>query len=255
MFFSIILKRGAVLKYSVAILVVLLLTAACGRETGSESGPVQVVFWHAMGGPLGDVLEDSLIAEFNLLHDDIEIVPVCMGNYSALSQKIMAGVMADSPPAMAQAYETWTAQLIRGGALVPLDSLIDADSTFTDEMWDDFFPVFKANNTFLMTLAKLSSIEVIDSEFTEPASTALIGEMELLIPLKGLVDVAQESARLSKEIEKLSKDAKRYQAKLGNAKFVDNAPAEVVVEEKRRLNEVETAMKNLQAKLVQIQNL
>ncbi|MCD4708124.1 MAG: ABC transporter substrate-binding protein [Candidatus Sabulitectum sp.] len=126
----------------------ILLAAACGRETDSESGPVQVVFWHAMGGPLGDVLEDTLIAEFNSLHEDIEIVPVCMGNYSALSQKIMAGVMADSPPGMAQAYETWTAQLIRGGALVPLDSLMDADPSYTDEMWNDFFPVFQENNTF-----------------------------------------------------------------------------------------------------------
>lgn len=101
-----------------------------------------------MGGPLGDMLEDSLIAEFNSLHPDIEIVPVCMGNYRALSQKIMAGVMAGSPPVLAQAYETWTAQLIRGGALVPLDSLMDSDSEFTEEMWSDFFPVFQANNTF-----------------------------------------------------------------------------------------------------------
>lgn len=114
---------------------------------------------------------------------------------------------------------------------------------------------FAANKTFLMTLAKLSSIENLEAELTEPSSTALIGEMELLIPLKGLVDVAQESARLSKEIEKLSKDAKRYQAKLGNAKFVDNAPADVVVEEKRRLAEVETAIAKLQTKLEQIQAL
>lgn len=142
------MQRGSVLRYQFAILVAILLAAACGRETDSESGPVQVVFWHAMGGPLGDVLEDTLIAEFNSLHEDIEIVPVCMGNYSALSQKIMAGVMADSPPGMAQAYETWTAQLIRGGALVPLDSLMDADPSYTDEMWNDFFPVFQENNTF-----------------------------------------------------------------------------------------------------------
>ncbi|MEA3265765.1 MAG: ABC transporter substrate-binding protein [Candidatus Fermentibacteria bacterium] len=126
----------------------LLLTGACGSGADPSGDKVQVVFWHAMGGPLGDVLEDSLIAEFNSMHDNIEILPVCMGNYSALSQKIMAGVMADSPPGMAQAYETWTAQLIRGGALVPLDSLMETDSSYTDEMWDDFFPVFQANNTF-----------------------------------------------------------------------------------------------------------
>ncbi len=142
------LVKGAVLKYQiVALAIVVFLVVACSGSTNSD-GPVQVVFWHAMGGPLGDVLEDSLIAEFNSTHEDIEILPVCMGNYSALSQKIMAGVMADSPPGMAQAYETWTAQLIRGGALVPLDSLMGVDSSYTEEMWNDFFPVFRANNTF-----------------------------------------------------------------------------------------------------------
>ncbi|MCK5787364.1 MAG: ABC transporter substrate-binding protein, partial [Candidatus Sabulitectum sp.] len=162
------------------VLLTFLLLTACGSEADS-TGPVQVVFWHAMGGPLGDVLEDSLIAEFNSLHDDIEILPVCMGNYSALSQKIMAGVMAGSPPGMAQAYETWTAQLIRGGALVPLDSLMEADPSYTNEMWDDFFPVFQANNTFDGRIYSFPfnksvpliyyNVELFDSLGVSPAST------------------------------------------------------------------------------------
>lgn len=143
-----ILRRGSALGHSAAILACILLFAACGNSGNPNEGPVRVVFWHAMGGPLGDMLEDTLIAEFNATHPDIEIIPVCMGNYRALSQKIMAGVMAGSPPALAQAYETWTAQLIRGGALVPLDSLMEADDSFTEDMWLDFFPVFRANNTF-----------------------------------------------------------------------------------------------------------
>jgi len=79
-------------------------TSSCGAP-GSAPGDVRVVFWHAMGGPLGDVLEDTLIAEFNETHPGIEVVPVTMGNYRALSQKIMASVMAGEPPSMAQAYE------------------------------------------------------------------------------------------------------------------------------------------------------
>jgi multiple sugar transport system substrate-binding protein len=135
--------RGAVLKYSViAVVIAFLLGTACRGGANGSGDRVQVVFWHAMGGPLGDMLEDTLIAEFNNLHPEIEIIPVGMGNYSALSQKIMAGVMAGSPPAIAQAYETWTAQL------VPLDSLMEADTSFTVEMWNDFFPVFQANNSF-----------------------------------------------------------------------------------------------------------
>jgi multiple sugar transport system substrate-binding protein len=116
-----------------------------GRSAGE--GVVVVTFWHAMGGPLGDVLLE-LIDEFNATHPHIEVVPVSMGNYRALSQKIMASVMAGDPPDLAQAFETWTAQLIRGEAIVPLDSLMDADPDFTAEDWNDFFEVFRQTNTF-----------------------------------------------------------------------------------------------------------
>lgn len=131
------------------VMLLLLLLAACGGRSGTQpGGVVEVVFWHAMGGPLGDVLEDTLIAEFNATHPDIRVVPVSMGNYRALSQKIMAGVMAGEPPALAQAYETWTAQLIRGGAIVPLDSLLALDPAFRDSVWPDIYEVFRRDNTF-----------------------------------------------------------------------------------------------------------
>ncbi len=122
---------------------------ACGVQDTGDGDAVSVIFWHAMGGPLGDFLEDSLITEFNETHPGIEIVPVSMGNYRALCQKILASVMAGDTPVVAQAYETWTSQLVRGEALVPMDSLMDADGPEIRERWEnDFFPVFRENNTF-----------------------------------------------------------------------------------------------------------
>jgi len=108
-----------------------------------------VVFWHAMGGPLGEYLEETLVTEFNATHPGIEVIPVSMGNYRALCQKILASVMAGDTPVVAQAYETWTSQLIRGEALVPLDSLMELDSPDITQRWEsDFFPVFRRNNTY-----------------------------------------------------------------------------------------------------------
>jgi len=130
-----------------AAVALVLVVAACGGD-GAEEGAATVIFWHAMGGPLGEMLEDTLIAEFNASHPGIEVVPVSMGNYRALSQKIMASVMAGNPPVVAQAYETWTAQLIDGGVLVSFDSLMTADPSFTGEQWEDFFEVFRRNNSF-----------------------------------------------------------------------------------------------------------
>ncbi|MBN2586960.1 MAG: ABC transporter substrate-binding protein [Candidatus Fermentibacteraceae bacterium] len=127
----------------------MILALACGEGSRNGDHEVRVEFWHAMGGPLGEYLEDTLITEFNETHPGIEVVPVSMGNYRALCQKILASVMADDPPVVAQAYETWTSQLIRGEALVPLDSLMELDSPDIAERWNsDFFSVFRRNNTY-----------------------------------------------------------------------------------------------------------
>jgi valyl-tRNA synthetase len=59
------------------------------------------------------------------------------------------------------------------------------------------------------------------------------GEVAAL-PLKGVIDLAAERARLDKEIAKTDADIKRVDAKLGNEKFVANAPADIVEEEKEK---------------------
>jgi len=59
------------------------------------------------------------------------------------------------------------------------------------------------------------------------------GEVAAL-PLKGVVDFSAEKARLEKEIARAEADIKRVDAKLGNEKFVANAPEEIVEEEKEK---------------------
>lgn len=139
---------GLELKKAVLLLLATLLVS-CGGEPIREGGPVEVLFWHAMGGPLGDFLEDTLIPEFNASHPGIVVLPVNMGNYRALCQKLLASVLAGDTPVVAQAYETWTDQLVRGDALVPLDSLMALDAPEITRRWEeDIFPVFRENNTF-----------------------------------------------------------------------------------------------------------
>jgi valyl-tRNA synthetase len=59
------------------------------------------------------------------------------------------------------------------------------------------------------------------------------GEVAAL-PLKGVIDLAAEKTRLDKEVAKADADIKRVDAKLGNEKFVANAPEEIVEEEKEK---------------------
>lgn len=112
------------------------------------------------------------------------------------------------------------------------------------------------NRQFLMSLAKLEDITILSDADNSPMSaTALVGQMEVLVPMAGLIDKDAEVARLNKEIEKLQKELARIRGKLGNAKFVDNAPAEVVAKEKAKQEAQQLAVDKLSDQLNAIQAL
>ena len=79
----------------------------------------------------------------------------------------------------------------------------------------------------------------IDSSYDAPKGTpvSLTPVGEIYLPLDGLIDVEAEKVRLSREIGKLEQELTRSEAKLGNESFVARAPAEVVAQEKARLEE------------------
>ena len=79
------------------------------------------------------------------------------------------------------------------------------------------------------------------------AATQLIGDMELLVPMAGLIDKDAELGRLDKELAKLEKDIQRLADKLGNPGFVDKAPAAVVEKEQDKLQAQQHQRDRLQA--------
>lgn len=112
------------------------------------------------------------------------------------------------------------------------------------------------NKEFLQALAKIESITCIDDKTTAPAcATSLVGNMEILVPLAGLIDKAAESQRLQKEIAKLEAELKKCAAKLENSSFVDKAPAAVVEQEKQRQQEFSNALEKLQTQLQSLNSL
>ncbi len=106
------------------------------------------------------------------------------------------------------------------------------------------------HTTLLSRLANLEQIDVMEAGLAPPLSaTALLGDMRLCVPLAGLVDIGAEIARLEKQLARQRDDHKRVTAKLGNAKFVDRAPAEVVEEQRRRGAELERSVAKLEDQL------
>ena len=88
-------------------------------------------------------------------------------------------------------------------------------------------------NDVVRRMARLGDISFADTAPQGAVQLLVRGEVAAL-PLKGVIDLLAEKARLDKELAKADADIKRVDAKLGNDKFVANAPEEIVEEEKEK---------------------
>jgi len=97
----------------------------------------------------------------------------------------------------------------------------------------------------------------IEREIERPGQTAtqVVGDVEILLPLAGLVDIAEEVKRLEKEIAKVRKDVDFFTKKLSNEKFVANAPPQVLEKDRDKLADAEGKLVILRESLRKIQAL
>jgi valyl-tRNA synthetase len=104
-----------------------------------------------------------------------------------------------------------------------------------------------ANRPFLIKMANLASATWLEAGTEAPLSaTSLVGEMQVLVPMAGLIDKDAELGRLHKELDKLSKVIAQVEGKLSNPKFVDKAPEAVVAKERAKADEARSAAEKLQ---------
>ncbi len=112
------------------------------------------------------------------------------------------------------------------------------------------------NRMYLDFLARTGSIDVLPSGEAGPESaTTLVGSMQVLIPLAGLIDREAEIKRLSREIDKLASERKKTAGKLSNPKFVERAPADVVAGEREKLGRIDESVNHLGRQLERIRAL
>ena len=113
--------------------------------------------------------------------------------------------------------------------------------------------IFNSCQREINSLAKLESVTWLNEGDEAPESaTGLVGEMEILIPLAGLIDKDAETARLNREIEKINKQLQGVMGRLNNPSFTDKAPANVVAQVQKQADEQQTALDQLQQQLVKI---
>ena len=142
---------------------------------------------------------------------------------------------------------------IRSEANIPPATTLEVTVANTSELDRDRL---QRNGTFLQRLSKSASIIPIDNHDAETASLmALFGELEVRVPMAGLVDVTAELTRLDKEIAKAEAEKARLNGKLTNAKFIERAPADIVAAERQKLTQVDASLKVLQQQRRQIEEL
>jgi valyl-tRNA synthetase len=113
-----------------------------------------------------------------------------------------------------------------------------------------------AHAYLLQRVGRVESVSQLGDGEEPPASaTALLGDMRLLVPMKGIIDVDAEQARLEKQKQKIEADLARTNGKLGNEKFVNNAPADVVTQERQRAAEFTKTIAQLDEQLEKLTEL
>lgn len=129
---------------------------------------------------------------------------------------------------------------IRSEADVHPSARIEAFVICNDEEKRALVEAFKAP---LSDMTRLSVLTVqLGGEKPADAATYIYSDIEIYVPLKGLVDVAAELEKLGREREKTEIKLKQVNGKLSNDKFLANAPADVVAQEQEKKNALDARL-------------
>ncbi|NKD54284.1 MULTISPECIES: valine--tRNA ligase [unclassified Haematospirillum] len=107
----------------------------------------------------------------------------------------------------------------------------------------------KTHQALIQALARLEDVKLVDRDDVSGAARVVIGEITVIIPLEGIIDLSAEKARLTKELDKLDLEIRKLAGRLDNQAFVAKAPVEVVDEQKARIRDLQTTKAKMQEAL------
>jgi valyl-tRNA synthetase len=104
-------------------------------------------------------------------------------------------------------------------------------------------------------LANVTSIEWLsDGEKAPLNALSLVGDLKVMVPLAGLIDLEAERGRIGKEVDKARQELEKIDKKLSNEAFVAKAPAAVVNKDRERAAELQTTLQTLQKQIEALAN-
>ena len=115
--------------------------------------------------------------------------------------------------------------------------------------------LLKPMEAYFRSMARATAVDWGESvQPPEPNAPVAVGDMEVFVDLRGLIDVEAEKARLEKDSDKLTKLIAGKEKKLSNANFVERAPAEVVEKERAALTDLQHQLAKTQSALDSLPN-
>ena len=108
----------------------------------------------------------------------------------------------------------------------------------------------REHEEILRRLARAGTVVYKDPEYIPVQdATAVVNDIEVCLPLAGLIDFDQEARRLRKEVDKATAELSVVESKLANEKFVANAPADIVEAHRARKDDLEEKRSKLSRNL------
>lgn len=141
---------------------------------------------------------------------------------------------------------------IRTEANAPMSTEIDVLIKTSDE---NLARIFDENSDYINRFVKPKSLEIsADVAAPKLAMTQIISGAEVYVPLEELIDLDEEIARLQGDLKKFAGEVKRAEGKLGNEKFVNNAPEAVVAEEREKLADWQAKLAATESRLEELKS-
>jgi valyl-tRNA synthetase len=121
---------------------------------------------------------------------------------------------------------------------------------------EDDLKVLRGHQPYLRALARVGGAEyLIGGERPKGAATAVVGSVELYLPLDDIINLQEERTRLSKEVRKVEEELLRVQRKLSNADFLNKAREDVVQKEREKASQYEEKIRALNRSLERIEEI
>ncbi|MFN2364144.1 MAG: class I tRNA ligase family protein [Halarsenatibacteraceae bacterium] len=105
--------------------------------------------------------------------------------------------------------------------------------------------------SYIKDLASIESLEIAATVADKPAkaASAVVGDIDIILPLEGMIDIKKEIKRLEKEADEIISEIKRSEGKLANQGFVNQAPEELVQAEREKLPQLEEKLEKVKTRI------